>query len=146
MATSARMMNLATGEGGDFKPPAIVEANTSEFEQLLREHERQLRQFAFRLLGTQDRMEDALQGAFLRAYRALPSFEPRRQDALRVWLFRIVYRTCIDQLRRDKRREGHELPERGEPVTGLRCLSQWGVPAARVRTRLGCLRRRRSFF
>ncbi len=43
-------------------------------------------------------MEDALQDAALRAYRALPRFDGR--SAVGTWLYRIVYTTCVDHLRR----------------------------------------------
>ena len=43
-------------------------------------------------------MEDALQDAAIRAYRALPGFEGR--SAVGTWLYRIVYTTCLDHLRR----------------------------------------------
>src|SRR5260221_7196500 len=43
-------------------------------------------------------MDDALQEAYLRAYRGLPSFHG--DSAFGTWLYRIVYRTCLDELRR----------------------------------------------
>lgn len=43
-------------------------------------------------------MEDALQDAAIKAYRALPAFEGR--SAVGTWLYRIVYTTCLDHLRR----------------------------------------------
>jgi RNA polymerase sigma-70 factor (ECF subfamily) len=61
-------------------------------------HDRQLRLLAFRLLGDQHQMEDALQDAAIRAFRALPRFDGR--SALGTWLYRIVYTTCVDHLRR----------------------------------------------
>ncbi len=61
-------------------------------------HDRQLRLLAFRLLGDQHQMEDALQDAALRAFRALPGFDGR--SSLGTWLHRIVYTTCVDHLRR----------------------------------------------
>jgi RNA polymerase sigma-70 factor (ECF subfamily) len=69
------------------------------------------RRLAFRLLGDRDRIDDVLQDAYARAFRALPSFGGRA--SLDTWLYRIVYNTCIDELRRLSRRE--ELP-----------LEQWG--------------------
>ena len=63
------------------------------------------RRLAFRLLGDRDRMDDVLQEAYERAFRALPSF--RGDASLETWLYRIVYHACIDDLRR---RRAHELP------------------------------------
>jgi RNA polymerase sigma-70 factor (ECF subfamily) len=71
--------------------------NEREFARLVREHDANLRALAFRLLGDRDRMDDALQEAYLRAYRALPRF--RGDSAISTWLYRIVYNACLDELR-----------------------------------------------
>jgi RNA polymerase sigma-70 factor (ECF subfamily) len=71
--------------------------NRRDFAKLVREHDAGLRALAFRLLGDRDRMDDALQEAYLRAYRALPRF--RGDSAISTWLYRIVYNACLDELR-----------------------------------------------
>jgi RNA polymerase sigma-70 factor, ECF subfamily len=80
-----------------------------------------LRALAFRLVGDRERMEDALQEAYLNAFRALPRF--RRESSLGTWLYRIVYNACLDELRRSKRSADvplHEVSERleGAPDPG----------------------------
>jgi RNA polymerase sigma-70 factor, ECF subfamily len=61
-------------------------------------YDRRLRGIAFRVLGDRERMDDALQEAYLRAFRALPRF---RGDArVGTWLFRITYNACLDELAR----------------------------------------------
>lgn len=55
-----------------------------------------------RLLKNHDDAEDALQDAFVRAYRALPSF--RMDAAFSTWFYRIVYTTCLNALDRQRRR------------------------------------------
>lgn len=72
------------------------------FTALLREHDDKMRGLAFQLLGTQAAMDDALQDAYLKAYTALPRF--RQDAAFGTWLYRVVYTTCIDHLRRTNRR------------------------------------------
>jgi RNA polymerase sigma-70 factor (ECF subfamily) len=47
-------------------------------------------------------MDDVLQDAYLKAFRALPAF--REGASMGTWLYRIVYNACIDELRRTKRR------------------------------------------
>jgi RNA polymerase sigma-70 factor, ECF subfamily len=73
-------------------------AAADELTTLIERHDRSLRALAFRLLGDRDRMDDALQEAYVRAFRALPRF--RGQSALSTWLYRIVYNACLDELRR----------------------------------------------
>lgn len=56
---------------------------------------------AFRLLGNREGMDDVLQEAYAKAFRALPRF--RGEAATGTWLYRIVYNACLDQLRRERR-------------------------------------------
>ena len=76
------------------------------FGELVAEHDRPLRALAFRLLGDRDAMDDVLQEAYAKALRGLPRF--RGDAAPQTWLYRIVYNTCLDELRR--RRRHPELP------------------------------------
>lgn len=81
----------------------ILGGDRDAFSQVLRRHDDRLRALAYRLLGgDRHRMDDALQEAYVRAYRALPRF--RRDADLGSWLYRITYNACIDELRRTKRR------------------------------------------
>ena len=55
------------------------------------------------MLADPHRVEDVLQEAFVRAYRKLPArFEHERQEA--AWLYRIVYRCCLNEIRSKRRR------------------------------------------
>ena len=71
------------------------------FADLIHHFDHGLRTIAFRLLGDRERMEDALQEAYLKAFRALPHF--RAESSIGTWLYRVVYNTCLDELRRSKR-------------------------------------------
>jgi RNA polymerase sigma-70 factor (ECF subfamily) len=46
-------------------------------------------------------MDDALQEAYLRAYRALPRF--RGEATFGTWLYRIAYNVCLEELARSQR-------------------------------------------
>src|SRR3954471_15505587 len=70
----------------------------SAFMTVIAEHDRALRSLAFRLLGDRDRMEDALQEAYVKAFRALPGF--RHESGMGTWIYRVVYNACMDELRR----------------------------------------------
>src|SRR5580765_4986473 len=58
---------------------------------------------AFRVLGDGAAAEDAVQDAFLRAWRALDRFD--EQAELSTWLYRITVNAAIDQRRERRRRE-----------------------------------------
>jgi RNA polymerase sigma-70 factor (ECF subfamily) len=94
-AVSARS-ELPTVEASDL---ALARAGDHDaFAALVRRVDGGLRALAYRLLGDRDRMDDALQEAYVRAFRALPGF--RGDSALATWLYRIVYNVCQEELRR----------------------------------------------
>ena len=85
--------------------------DAAAFALLLRADDESHRRLAYRLLGDRAAMDDVLQEAYLRAYRALPRF--RGGAAFGTWLYRIVYNACLDELRRGRSRREvalHEQP------------------------------------
>jgi RNA polymerase sigma-70 factor (ECF subfamily) len=90
------------------------------FSALIQRHDRQLRALSYHVLGDREAMDDVLQDAYLKAFRALPEF--RGESALGTWLYRVVYNACLDELRRSKHRERvlslSEAPERHRPPPG----------------------------
>lgn len=81
----------------------VLDGDREAFGEVVRRHDDRLRALAFKLLGgDRHRMDDALQEAYVRAYRALPRF--RRDADLGSWLYRIAYNACVDELRRARRR------------------------------------------
>jgi RNA polymerase sigma-70 factor, ECF subfamily len=83
--------------------------DTEALLALIEEYDLRHRRLAYRLLGDRDRMDDALQEAYARAFRALPRF--RGSAGLATWLYRIVYNACIDELRRSGSRKEVSLEE-----------------------------------
>ncbi len=77
------------------------------FTSLVRQHDPMLRALAYRMLADRHAMDDALQDAYLRAFRSIGKF--RGGSAISTWLYRIVYTSCIDHLRR--RRPLEELTD-----------------------------------
>jgi len=81
------------------------------FERLVRAHHEALRLFAYRLIHDAAAVDDVLQEAYLKAFRAFPRFASR-PDAPKAWLFRIVYRCGLDEL--DRRRRWERRQSRAE--------------------------------
>ena len=95
---------LDTAAAGDVDPTVLARARQGDhraFAQIVDRYDRQLRALAYRLLGDRDRMDDALQEAYVKAFRALPGF--KGDSALGTWLHRIAYNACMDEIRRDRR-------------------------------------------
>ena len=65
---------------------------------------------AYRMLNDDDLAADAVQNAFISAWRSLPSY---RGGSFKAWVMRMVTNGCYDELRRQKRRPTTPL----EPVS-----------------------------
>lgn len=76
-------------------------------ERFFRENVAQVHALCVRMLGRADDAEDAVQAAFVRAFRALARF--RGESSLRTWIYRIAVNECISTLR--GRRESGPIPE-----------------------------------
>jgi RNA polymerase sigma-70 factor, ECF subfamily len=100
--------------------PAVLDrargGDHEAFAAVVRLYDAKLRGLAFRVLGDRDRMDDALQEAYVRAFRALPRF---RGDArMGTWLFRITYNACLDELARGRKVTHVPLDELVEQASG----------------------------
>ena len=74
----------------------------ASFEQLAQRHRRELHVHCYRMLASFDAAEDAVQEAFLRAWRARDSFDGAA--FARAWLYRIATNVCLDMVRARNRR------------------------------------------
>jgi RNA polymerase sigma-70 factor (ECF subfamily) len=79
------------------------------FGKLVQRHQRRAYAVARGIVLNHEDAEDAVQEAFLHAYRALDRFRP--DQAFGAWLHRIVANAALDLTRRRKVREAEELPE-----------------------------------
>ena len=71
-----------------------------EYARLVEPFRGELHAHCYRMLGSSDDAEEALQEALLRAWRGLPKFEGR--SSLRSWLYRISTNACLDSIQRRK--------------------------------------------
>jgi len=72
------------------------------FRALTEPHRRELHVHCYRMLGSLQDAEDALQEVLLAAWRGLDGFDGRA--SLRTWLYRIATNRCLDALRAIRRR------------------------------------------
>jgi RNA polymerase sigma-70 factor (ECF subfamily) len=77
------------------------------FAELVRQHQVELYNVAWRMLGEPDEAEDAVQETYIRAYRAIPSYDPARLPG--PWLRRIAANVCLNRL--EARRPTRALDE-----------------------------------
>jgi len=93
----------------------------ASFERLVLGHQDRLYTIALRLLGDPREAEEVAQDAFVRAYRALASYEPIRIRELRLrpWLATIAINVCRNRARRKTvQLVSLEAPARDHPDEG----------------------------
>jgi RNA polymerase sigma-70 factor (TIGR02960 family) len=72
------------------------------FRDLIEPHRVELQVHCYRMLGSFQDAEDALQDTLLAAWQGLEGFEERA--SIRTWLYRIATNRCLNALRRARRR------------------------------------------
>ncbi len=93
MATTDLITRARAGEAG-------------AFQELTEPYRRELHVHCYRMLGSFQDAEDALQDTLLAAWRGLDAFEGRA--SVRTWLYRIATNRCLNARRSASRRQGKE--------------------------------------
>ena len=99
--TLERTAGLAGDDGSIAR--RIAQGDRVAFELLMRRHNRRLYRLARATLRDGAEAEDALQEAYLQAFRAMGQF--RGDASLSTWLSRLVLNECLGRIRRHDRRE-----------------------------------------
>jgi RNA polymerase sigma-70 factor (ECF subfamily) len=115
------MDDLAAARAGD----------QAAFERLVAGHRRELQAHCYRMLGSIQDAEDAVQESLLAAWRGIGGFEER--SSLRSWLYRITTNACLRLIERRPPRlrsfdHGPPCPDPadlGEPVAEPIWLEPW---------------------
>ena len=86
-----------------------VAGDPHAFEVLVSRHANRLWAIALRTMRNPEEAADALQDAYISAFRRADTF--RGDAAVTTWLHRIVINACLDRIRRNKVRRAEPLPE-----------------------------------
>jgi RNA polymerase sigma-70 factor (TIGR02960 family) len=92
VAVAAELIDLARAGDGE------------AFGQLVGPYQRELQVHCYRMLGSVQDAEDALQDALLAAWQGLGGFQERA--SIRTWLYRVVTTRCLNARRSARRRRG----------------------------------------
>ncbi|WP_406673868.1 RNA polymerase sigma factor SigM [Nonomuraea sp. N2-4H] len=98
---------------------AHINGDPRAFSEIVKRHRDRMWAVALRTLGDPDEAADAVQDAFVSAYRKAATF--RGEAAVTTWLHRIVVNACLDRMRRKSVRPvaDDELIEAAERETPL---------------------------
>ena len=79
----------------------VLNGEQRAYAQLVDRHKDRAMTLAVRLLKNRDEAEEAVQDAFVRAFRALAAFQGK--SSFSTWLYRIVFNVCSTQLSKRKK-------------------------------------------
>ena len=124
----------------------VVAGDVEAFALLVDRHHGRMARYAYHLLGSEAEAEEAVQDAFVRAYRSLGTYREREQFG--AWIMRIVVNRCRTRLAPLAR-----LPAEQREAVVLRyadelgydeiaAITGAGVSALKMRVKRGCERLR----
>ena len=104
------MIEIEASAAGDGQLVGSAEA----FEAITTPFRRELLVHCYRMLGSVDDAEDAVQDALARAWRSRATFQ--QPISARAWLYRIATNACLDAIERRKRARGIEADPGVGPI------------------------------
>jgi RNA polymerase sigma-70 factor (ECF subfamily) len=120
---AARKEPVSTASENPALVSALQSGNEHAFEKLVRDNSKYLFAVASRMLGNEEDARDAVQDAFLAAFRSVGRF--RGESRISTWLHRIVVNAALVRLRSRRRK-----PE--VSIEDLLCRREEGRGRARV--------------
>ncbi len=88
---------------------AARDGDRRALDRLLRDHQARIHVVCRRIMGNDADALDATQDAMISVVRGLPRFDGRSRFS--TWAYRVATNTCLDELRRRRRRPVVGLPE-----------------------------------
>jgi len=114
----------------------VVAGDVEAFALLVDRHHGRMARYAYHLLGSEAEAEEAVQDAFVRAYRSLGTYREREQFG--AWIMRIVVNRCRTRLARERRQVEtaaawvREMHVTFEPCDTLSMQDELAVALARL--------------
>ena len=79
----------------------IVSKNPETFVEIIRRYREKLSHYLRKFINNNDEIEDVLQIVFIKTYRNLNGFDPKRKFSS--WIYRITHNEAINHLKKNKR-------------------------------------------
>lgn len=92
----------------------VAQGRSAALDELMRRHEDLVFAVCMRMMGSREAALDAAQETFLTVFRKADRY--RAEAAFTTWLYRVATNTCLDLLRKAKRRRTEPIPEYHDPV------------------------------
>nr|WP_297787014.1 sigma-70 family RNA polymerase sigma factor [uncultured Allomuricauda sp.] len=83
----------------------IGKGNTRAFSDLVDSYKDLVFTLSIRMLGNREEAEEVSQDVFIKVYKSLPSF--KGDSKLSTWMYRITYNTCLDRIKKIKKKRIH---------------------------------------
>ncbi len=112
--TSAYPERVIANETPVDNAAGFLGSTADDFGRLAEPFRRELLVHCYRMLGSLDDAEDAVQEAFARAWRGRATF--RRSISLRAWLYRIATNACLDAIGQRRRAPATGVLPEVEPI------------------------------
>lgn len=77
-----------------------IEGDESAYKNLLENYRGAIYNLIYKMVRNKEETEDLVQEAFMKAFKALPSFN--EEYAFSTWLYKIAVNNCIDHMRKKK--------------------------------------------
>lgn len=85
----------------------VLQGDINRFESLVLAYEKKIYNLCLRMTSSREDASDLTQEAFLKAYRRLDTF--KGDSSFYLWIYKIASNTCLDFLRREKKRRSDSL-------------------------------------